>query len=281
MKSVIAWDIETAPNPDALAAYIMEADAVAQLVERGAGACTPEAVATATEAFRAQSDKGWRYGRTKDPDKLHAALRLDYETLVEKASKSCSFDPLRGRIVCAAVYGRRPGEEPFGAVRTLADFDGDEAALLRWQWSILGRADSIVTWNGVGFDARFLTIRSAILGVEAPRLIDTARFKYAPVCDLMQWFAGWDRSRWVGLDKVCVATGIGTGKGGMDGSQVAGFVEDGRWDEIAAYCLGDVEARTWPLYERFAPYIPGHEAFGKALAAQPEPTTNTTDTAAE
>jgi len=269
--NVTAWDIETAPDDSALADYLIDGAAVDTLLAQGPAACTKEAVEAATEALCAQNEKGWRYGQTKDPALLYEKLRRDYAALVEGASRACSIDPLRGRIVSVAFAGRLPGETPFGAVKTLADFDGDEAQLLRWTWRLIGRCDALVTWNGVQFDARFLHVRSALLGVPPARILDTPRGRYAPVCDLMQWLAGWERTKFTGLDAACRRTGIGQDKGGMDGSQVAGLVQDGRWDEVAQYNLGDVLDRTWPLYERFAMHIPGHEVFGRALADGPAP----------
>lgn len=275
----ISWDIETAPDDGALADYLCDAQEVADLLAGPLDGVTPEAVEKATEMLRAQAETGWRYGRTKDPEALRKSLSRDYDALASKASSTCSFDPLRGRIVCAAFASRQPGQETAGVVRTLADFDGDEAALLRWQWEWISRVDALVTWNGVAFDSRFLHVRSALLGVRPSRILETPRGRYTPICDLMQWLSGWERERRCGLDAACRRTGIGVTKGGMDGSQVAGFVEDGRWPEIATYCLGDVAERTWPLYERFAPHIPGHEALGRALAEQPAPIPETTDAA--
>lgn len=269
---VVGIDIETAPQEGALERYAIDAEPVRLLLEKGEAACTPEAVDAACEPLRKTSQSGWKYGRTKDPAKLFEALSRDYEELASSASKACSFDPLLGRVVSIAFgYRDLKTGEMLGEVKTLADFaEGDvhdETALLGWAWSEwLALAECLVSWNGIGFDLPFLLVRSAMLGVEPTGLFDTPRYRYTPHLDLMQWLSGWERSKWTGLDKACARAGVGVSKGGMDGSQVASYVDEGRWEEIAAYNLADVIERTWPLYELFACVIPGHQEMARRLA---------------
>ena len=45
-----------------------------------------------------------------------------------------------------------------------------------------------------------------------------------------------------GLEDLCDLLSVPTPKSDMDGSQVAGAVEDGRIDEVAAYCERDAVA---------------------------------------
>ena len=271
---IAAYDIETAPQEEALARMFAELDEVQALVDGPASACTAEAVAAAVAPLVAASESGWRYGRTKDPVLLQGKLRADWDGFAESAAKTCSLDPLRGRIVSAALCTRhvRSGEI-ISEVRTLGPAaggtDGDEAALLRWIWQDwLGEADCLVAHNGVGFDLPYTLIRSAALGVEVPKLFATRPGSFMPVCDLLLFFTGWSRAlhdfRGNGLSALCQRAGVGAPKGDVDGSQVSQLVDEGRWAEIAAYNLADVVDRTWPLYERFQSIIPGHSHLAPA-----------------
>jgi hypothetical protein len=267
---VAAFDIETAPRDEALARLFADVDAVQALVEGPPSACTAEAVAAAVAPLLDQSASGWRYGRTKDPALLHGKLSADWVDFAADASKSCSLDPLLGRIVSAAFAFRHLGSgELIGEARTLADCGGDEAALLRWAWrDWLDVLECVVTHNGVDFDVPFLLVRSALLGVDVTKLWTTRAGAYTPNCDLLLWFTGGSRSldarRGKGLSALCVRAGVGTPKGAVDGSQVASLVDEGRWDDLRAYNLADVAERTWPLYERFQSVIPGHSHLAPA-----------------
>jgi 3'-5' exonuclease len=276
---VIAFDLEMAPQDDALAEFVAQAEPLIRLVE-GGGPFDREtvdaAVAKCSQPGLGLGDRNW-----KKPEAIEPFIRSQVAEIAEKASRACTFDPLRGRIVSGACALRHlKTGEMIGEVRTLADFEGDEARLVRWLWSDwLGLADCLVSWNGWAFDVPYLDVRSALLGITPPRSFEMQRGRYVPHCDLMQWFTQWDRSKQgemgparcrphrAGLDAVCVTARIGESKGGMDGSQVAQLVDEGRWDEIAAYNLADVRDRTWPLYERFCRVIPGHQSMAAPLDA--------------
>jgi len=249
----VAWDIETAPLPKALADALAETDPIRQLLDSGAE-CTVDAVEAATERIRAATEKGWRYGRTKDAEILRAKLSEDMGNAARKVSRDMSFNPASCMIVSAAFAGRHPSTgRVLGEVRTLNDVDGDERKLVEWQWACLQSTDRIVTHNGADFDARVLLLRSAALGIAPPISLSTRRGSHNPLTDTLLVVTGGDRSlnakKGNGLDAVCRRYGVGVGKGGMDGSKVAGLVDEGRWDEIAQYNLGDVIDRTLPLYE--------------------------------
>lgn len=110
--------------------------------------------------------------------------------------------------------------------------------------------------NSSGFDIRFIFQRCVVLGVRIPRwfvsLIAAKPWESERGFDTMvQWAGAKDR---ISMDNLCFALGIeGKGSGleaeGIDGSKVWDFVRDGRINEVATYCEGDIE-RTRAMYER-------------------------------
>jgi len=63
----------------------------------------------------------------------------------------------------------------------LSEEPGGERRLLEWLEDELEEGETVVTWYGSGFDIPFLLARSALLGVELPRLCN------APKLDLCEW----------------------------------------------------------------------------------------------
>lgn len=110
--------------------------------------------------------------------------------------------------------------------------------------------------NSSGFDIRFIFQRCVVLGVRIPRwfvsLIAAKPWESERGFDTMvQWSGAKDR---ISMDNLCFALGIeGKGSGleaeGIDGSKVWDFVRDGRINEVATYCEGDIE-RTRTMYQR-------------------------------
>jgi len=134
-------------------------------------------------------------------------------------------------------------------------FDGDEREMLEEFWRMLGsgKVGRIVTFNGRQFDGPYLMIRSALLGVKPTLNLVGYRYSFDTHCDLAEVlnFRGAVRSNF-NLDYWCRRFGVTSPKEeGLDGSRVQEFYEDGRIDEIAAYCARDVVA-TGALYEKLA-----------------------------
>ena len=126
----------------------------------------------------------------------------------------------------------------------------DEVELLTAFWDVAKRYDSIVTFNGRGFDVPFLYLRSAVLGVPISRKDWLGyRFQTEPHCDLAEQLTFYNVSgrdgaaRKFNLDFYCKAFGIPSPKAaGVSGNDVSHLVADGRFRDIAEYCLRDVRA---------------------------------------
>jgi DNA polymerase elongation subunit (family B) len=99
-----------------------------------------------------------------------------------------------------------------------------------------------------GFDLPFLIKRAVCLGVPIPHAIPRDTKPWGDrIHDTMHMWAGAKDT--ISLDNLCRVLGV-PGKGGFDGSQVAQAWADGRHDEIAEYCRGDVD-RTRAVHQRF------------------------------
>lgn len=122
---------------------------------------------------------------------------------------------------------------------------------------------TVIGHNVSAFDLRFLTQRFIVNGIKPPLVIQRAAqakpWEAEKVFDTMVQWAGVGNR--ISLDKLCLALGIPSPKGEMDGSMVAEYVADGRIGDVAAYCIRDVEAAR-AVYRRMtfqdAPAIVRH-----------------------
>jgi len=132
----------------------------------------------------------------------------------------------------------------------------DEAELLTNFWDVAKHYETIVTFNGRGFDVPFTYLRSALLNVPISRKDWLGyRFQTDPHCDLAEQFTFYGVSgrdgaaRRFNLDFYCKAFGIESPKGqGVTGRDINSLLAEGRYREIAEYCLRDVRA-TVLLYQ--------------------------------
>jgi len=175
--------------------------------------------------------------------------------------------PLTAQVVCIAMLN---AESQRGQVVFMADDyeddagEGgpvefvpcaDESELLSAFWDAAKHYQSIVTFNGRGFDVPFLYLRSALLDVSISRK-DWLGYRFAtdPHCDLAEQLTFYGVSGREGaakrfnLDFYCKAFGIESPKShGVTGMDVSQLMAEGRFREIAEYCLRDVRA-TVELY---------------------------------
>ena len=186
----------------------------------------------------------------------------------EGIQRQFSLWPLTAQVVCIAMVNadscrgkvlfqaEDAGDEENQAVNGVEFVPClDESVLLMEFWEVAERYDSIVTFNGRGFDVPFLYLRSAVLNVQVSRK-DWLGYRYQtePHCDLLEQLTFYNISgrdgaaRRFNLDFYCKAFGIESPKSqGVTGMDITHMVTAGRGREIAEYCLRDVHA-TLALY---------------------------------
>lgn len=185
-------------------------------------------------------------------------------------SQMFSLWPFTAQVVCIAMVNADTGrgqvlfqsddfeEEAVEGATGPVEFapQPDEGELLTAFWDVAHRYDSIVTFNGRGFDVPFLYLRSALLGVPITRK-DWLGYRYQtePHTDLAEQLTFYNVSgregaaRKFNLDFYCKAFGIPSPKAfGISGMDVPDLLAAGEYRKIAEYCLRDVQA-TSELYK--------------------------------
>lgn len=102
--------------------------------------------------------------------------------------------------------------------------------------------------NHVAFDLPFIYKRAVVHRTRPPASLPRHPKAWDQnVFDTMIEFAGVGRT--IGMDRLCRALGIEGKAEGLDGSKVWDAIKEGRIEEVAGYCDGDVE-RTRSIYKR-------------------------------
>jgi predicted PolB exonuclease-like 3'-5' exonuclease len=146
----------------------------------------------------------------------------------------------------ASVAGE--GDDPLEEVSMLADL-----------WTRLTRTprdrQRVITFNGRAFDGPVLAIRSAQLGLRPTVNLMGYRYDVSEHCDLSDIlnFQGATRGYYP-LSYWCSCFGIESPKMGLTGAEVGEYWEQGKYDEIREYVLGDCKA-TAELYRKLRPGV--------------------------
>jgi len=178
--------------------------------------------------------------------------------------------PFTAQVVCIAMLNAESSrgkvlfvaedfeEGEAGAEAGAVEFSAcaDEGELLAEFWQVARHYDSIVTFNGRGFDVPFVYLRSALLNVPVTQKGWLGyRYQVEPHCDLIEQLTFYGVSgrdgaaRRFNLDFYCKAFGIESPKShGVSGMDINQLLAEKRFREIAEYCLRDVEA-TVLLYK--------------------------------
>jgi 3'-5' exonuclease len=186
----------------------------------------------------------------------------------EEILRQFNLWPLTAQVVCVAMLN---AETQRGKVLfTAEDYEAepaegqlvefapcqDESELLAAFWEVARHYDDVVTFNGRGFDVPFLYLRSAVLNVPISKKNWLGyRFAVEPHCDLAEQLTFYNVSgrdgaaRRFNLDFYCKAFGIDSPKShGVTGMDVNTLLAEGKYREMAEYCLRDVRA-TVQLYQ--------------------------------
>jgi 3'-5' exonuclease len=184
---------------------------------------------------------------------IHQQLNLYPFTAQIVCIAMLNADTSRGQVLFTADDDESEAEEasPVDFVACV-----DETELLTAFWDVAKHYDTIVTFNGRGFDVPFVYLRSALLNVPISRK-DWLGYRYQtePHCDLAEQLTFYGVSgrdgaaRRFNLDFYCKAFGIESPKShGVTGMDVNALMAASCYREIAEYCLRDVKA-TVLLYQ--------------------------------
>ena len=193
---------------------------------------------------------------------------------IEAVKDGLGFSPLTGQVVAIGVLNPETAK---GAVYFLSpegesdkqDKNGvqyipytTEKELLKSFWDASAHYDQFITFNGRGFDAPYLMIRSAINKIKPAKNLMTYRYEseqygkiitHLDLLDRLTFFGAVRRKG--GLHMWCRAFGIKSPKSeGVSGEDVAQLFKDKEYMKIAEYCFDDVLA-TEKLYEYWEKYI--------------------------
>lgn len=184
--------------------------------------------------------------------KLKSALvRNPSVDLVQEEGKIKGTDPYLSRIVCIGIYYPGNGQH-------IALTNDSEKVILESFWEqIKGFNGIYITFNGVQFDVPFIIKRSIVYGLKPSNLsfIQHTKFNaYPPHYDVMLQLG---RYHGYSLKDVCNFFGVPSPKEGtVSSSSVAQAYREGRIQEIADYCLRDLDS-TYLLYEKIKFFTTG------------------------
>lgn len=184
---------------------------------------------------------------TLPPDEETLEATSNLETCGEKEFRDLALKAEKGRLLTIGVIieenNRVIHQGLFGRDRATGKFHLDETKTLKSFWKFIGEVregrDLFVGHNILDFDLPFLIKRSIIHRIKPPH-ISFRRFQQKPIFDTM-----WQWSLWryrIKLNDVAEAIGVPSSKDGdIDGSQIYDYFRADRHEEIALYCMRDVE----------------------------------------
>ena len=187
----------------------------------------------------------------KKSESIAEWMKSEAPAAIDEAYRKTGLDGAYGQV---CVVGLARDEMP--PLTLQADDWRDAGAEARLLSSLHGALSEMVTrrdelnvcmigHNVSSFDLRFLVQRHIVNGVRPhPALMRAAQAKpweSDRVFDTMVQWTGSASIR-VSLDKLCKALSVPTPKGAITGATVWDAVKEGRIDEVALYCAGDVAA---------------------------------------
>jgi 3'-5' exonuclease len=215
---------------------------------------------------------------TLPPDRETFEAVVNLETCDDKDFRKMALKAEKGRILTIGVIIEEDNQVThqglFGRDRETGLFHLDEVKTLRGFWNFIGDVkesrDLFIGHNILDFDLPFLIKRSIINRVKPPR-ISFRRYRNSPIYDTM-----WEWSLWahrISLNDVADAIGVRSSKDGdIDGSRIYDYFSAGRHEEIALYCMRDVEC-TREIYYcinfQTAPYLTPYSHKSPSSVNQP------------
>jgi hypothetical protein len=196
---------------------------------------------------------------TLPPDR-NALAHISRDCFTDEEFRRLALDGNWGRVLTVGVIAEQDGVETarglLGRERQTMRFHLDEARTLRGFWKLLRnfdtRRDLLIGHNVFDFDLLFLYKRSVVQRVQPSISLSFARYRSAPVFDTMHEWNKWSPRKFISLDELAKVLGLESSKtDGMNGCRVYEKFCAGCHDEIARYCMRDVEL-VRRIYHRMA-----------------------------
>ena len=196
----------------------------------------------------------------------------EYKVALQELKDGLGFSPLTGEIVAiglldyhkneGVVYYQAPGQKNAELKEGEITFkQTTEQDMLRKFWDGAQKYTHFITFNGRGFDAPFLMIRSAVHGIRPTKDLMRGRYLYqsAPDAihiDLQDQLSFYGALRRKGsLHLWSKAFDIESPKAqGITGDDVGRLFKEKKFLDIARYNVGDLRA-TKALYEKWEQYL--------------------------
>ncbi len=191
-------------------------------------------------------------GRGLDDQAAYDRFRTE---LIE--DRGTDFLPLSFHVPVSIAVGTASSDHVLQSVDSLAIADYGEERLAREFWERMDRFFSrretrLVSFNGRQFDLPVLELAALRWGCPAPHYFNLGvRKRYAEDrhYDLFEFLTNFGVHRLRGGFQLAARLAGLPGKAGVDGSKVQGLWEEGRLEEIHAYCRRDV-IQTYYLFLR-------------------------------
>ncbi len=184
----------------------------------------------------------------------------------EETKKKLSLYPLTGEIVSigmlnpdtmrgTVLFQDKNSKTPKLEEDDIVYESGNEVEILEKFWEIVKTYDQVITFNGRGFDAPYLMLRSAINKIRVTKNMMGYRYDFKEHCDLMEQLTFYGGVRKYSLDFYAKAFSIKSSKDeGIDGSMVGDLYINGKYMDIARYCFRDL-VTTKELYDYWDRYL--------------------------
>jgi hypothetical protein len=200
----------------------------------------------------------------------------EFVAMVEERFRSLALRPEYGRVLTIGLIVEDESglihQGVLGRDRDTGRLHTDEARTLRSFWKLLRGFDPyrdvLVGHNVLDFDLQFLCKRSVVCQVKPSFDVCFARYRQRPVFDTMWEWGHWRKC--ISLHELADALGVESPKeGGLDGSMIYDAYVDGRHNEIALYCMRDVECTREVYYRLNYLEPPPLEKYAAKAAAGP------------
>lgn len=198
----------------------------------------------------------------------------DPQKILESAKQGLGLSPLTGEVVAigvldpdtekGAVYFQSPGQKIETSEKNGIKYEvGTEKEILEKFWKVSEYVDEFISFNGRGFDAPFLMVRSAVHKIKSSKDLMSNRYLgsqrygalHVDLFDQLTFYGAVQRKG--SLHLWCNAFGIKSPKSeGVSGDQVSELFKNKEYLKIAQYNARDVKATRelygyWDKYMRF------------------------------